>query len=777
MTDKYEKEDDEEYEDEEVSSESEDEYEDEAEDAEASDESGEDEDSVESWGYEEKKSRFSKEVIAGFAAVALLLTVFGVVVYKKRFPSADASGEVVTAGPEASLGSPQGTPPEVDPNDPFAEGAENNLGPQSEPGDGQQDDLLTAGTIGQPAGDGSGSGTSFVSTGTDVTGSGDLFASNSETTDLFASQTEPGTGSGNSPVTGGEFGSADSSLTSTATGQPEPFADDRRNVFGGPSSELADSGSSDPFPATSGVGGTTDPLGSYSTTDAGNSFDNPGLTDGSLSSSPGFDSTGTGSTPGLSSDNQFAQNDPSLGGNTGSTFPADSSSGFTSEPTGSTNDPLNNDPFGGPSTAMTSEPFGASSDNSAASDPFGEPSSSAASEPSGLFDRSPSGSLSDSGLNNPSGTGLSNGSGFDDPQPLNSNSEFGSSDSSLSSTDSTLDSSPLGTSSEPFGSNEPFGASDTGASDNGLSNPGLDASPVSNEPFGSSSDTAANDPFGNSSSDPKSGFDSGSSLSNSASEPANLFSGSDPASSSSGAATDPFQPPLTSTADGSGLPASTSASSTDSFGNESFSADSAGTTAAPTTFAGRPGNTGTYTVQAGDSYWNISKKVYGTAKYFQVLADYNSKTISDPQKMKTGAVIQTPDAAVLQSRLKTVRRPAPTGLTGRIESAGPANRSGITGLASSSGESVVVSRRPATQTEPSGILFNQQGYPMYRIGDTDTLTSIAAEHLGRASRWEQVYNMNRDQLQSPDKLQIGMVLKLPADASRVPLVDRTSSLR
>jgi len=37
--------------------------------------------------------------------------------------------------------------------------------------------------------------------------------------------------------------------------------------------------------------------------------------------------------------------------------------------------------------------------------------------------------------------------------------------------------------------------------------------------------------------------------------------------------------------------------------------------------------------------------------------------------------------------------------------------------------------------------------------------------------------MNRDQLQSPDKLQIGMHLKLPADASRVPLVDRTSSLR
>lgn len=90
---------------------------------------------------------------------------------------------------------------------------------------------------------------------------------------------------------------------------------------------------------------------------------------------------------------------------------------------------------------------------------------------------------------------------------------------------------------------------------------------------------------------------------------------------------------------------------------------------------------------------------------------------------------------------------------------------------------MTVSRRETKPKQPSGILFNQQGYPMFRIGETDTLTSIASDHLGRASRWQQVYNMNRDQLQSPDKLQIGMLLKLPADASRVPLVDRTSSLR
>jgi len=70
MTDEYEKEDDEEYEDE-------------VEDTEASAESeeSEDEDSVASWGYEDKKSRFSKEMLAGLINGLLFAVVAGVVAY------------------------------------------------------------------------------------------------------------------------------------------------------------------------------------------------------------------------------------------------------------------------------------------------------------------------------------------------------------------------------------------------------------------------------------------------------------------------------------------------------------------------------------------------------------------------------------------------------------------------------------------------------------------------------------------------------------------------
>jgi nucleoid-associated protein YgaU len=43
----------------------------------------------------------------------------------------------------------------------------------------------------------------------------------------------------------------------------------------------------------------------------------------------------------------------------------------------------------------------------------------------------------------------------------------------------------------------------------------------------------------------------------------------------------------------------------------------------------------------------------------------------------------------------------------------------------------------------------------------DTLSKIAKEHLGDASKYTAIFNANRDQLSDPDKIQPGQVLKLP----------------
>ena len=59
---------------------------------------------------------------------------------------------------------------------------------------------------------------------------------------------------------------------------------------------------------------------------------------------------------------------------------------------------------------------------------------------------------------------------------------------------------------------------------------------------------------------------------------------------------------------------------------------------------------------------------------------------------------------------------------------------------------------------------------MYRVGSTDTLSSIARNHLGRSSRWVQIYQMNRDILKDGNTLSVGATLKLPGDASQVQVV-------
>jgi nucleoid-associated protein YgaU len=178
---------------------------------------------------------------------------------------------------------------------------------------------------------------------------------------------------------------------------------------------------------------------------------------------------------------------------------------------------------------------------------------------------------------------------------------------------------------------------------------------------------------------------------------------------------------------------------------------------------------GTYIIQDGDSYWKISKTVYGTSKHFQALADYNKHLVKDPKRLKPQTSILTPSIATLTGQPETV---AIAGIEPSI---------GNNTTFASSTQSVSNSAAGTTvrrfQPPAQGIFFSAQGNPMYRIGKNDTLTTIADEHLGRWSRWQQIYQMNRDQLDDPNKLKLKMIIRLPADASTTPLVSRGREIR
>jgi len=153
-----------------------------------------------------------------------------------------------------------------------------------------------------------------------------------------------------------------------------------------------------------------------------------------------------------------------------------------------------------------------------------------------------------------------------------------------------------------------------------------------------------------------------------------------------------------------------------------------------------------YTVQADETYWSISKKLYGTVRYFQALAEHNRHRVGDPKHLRPGMKILVPEAELMEQ------------LYAKILPGGP--KPGL-----------------GTEPPPEGLYFTTNGQPMYRVGQEDTLGSIALKHLGRTTRWVEIYNMNQDVLKTPDRLRIGIVLKMPADASRIVYENDARAIR
>ena len=54
------------------------------------------------------------------------------------------------------------------------------------------------------------------------------------------------------------------------------------------------------------------------------------------------------------------------------------------------------------------------------------------------------------------------------------------------------------------------------------------------------------------------------------------------------------------------------------------------------------------------------------------------------------------------------------------------------------------------------------GEHTYTVAKGDTLSHIAKHFYGKASRWPAIFEANRDQLDDPDRIHPGQVLRIPA---------------
>ncbi|MGH7192688.1 MAG: LysM peptidoglycan-binding domain-containing protein, partial [Candidatus Saccharimonadales bacterium] len=72
---------------------------------------------------------------------------------------------------------------------------------------------------------------------------------------------------------------------------------------------------------------------------------------------------------------------------------------------------------------------------------------------------------------------------------------------------------------------------------------------------------------------------------------------------------------------------------------------------------------------------------------------------------------------------------------------------------------------PAPGREALAGSGHAQSARLYTVADGDTLFDIARHELGKASRWLEIYELNRDQLGDDfNYLAAGMQLQLPGDA-------------
>lgn len=154
-----------------------------------------------------------------------------------------------------------------------------------------------------------------------------------------------------------------------------------------------------------------------------------------------------------------------------------------------------------------------------------------------------------------------------------------------------------------------------------------------------------------------------------------------------------------------------------------------------------------YKVQPNDNYWTISEKVYGSGNYFKAIHEHNRLQHPESDKLSVGDVIEVlPEAELLK------RYPS---LCPKPRAAAPA-------------------KSLAVQTSAQ----QRVGRRIYVVEQGDTLFDIARHELGKASRWAEIYDLNREALgEDFDFLQPGTELNLPENARDTDAITRQNDER
>ncbi|MEM1099659.1 MAG: LysM peptidoglycan-binding domain-containing protein [Planctomycetota bacterium] len=154
---------------------------------------------------------------------------------------------------------------------------------------------------------------------------------------------------------------------------------------------------------------------------------------------------------------------------------------------------------------------------------------------------------------------------------------------------------------------------------------------------------------------------------------------------------------------------------------------------ADTAEAGSAETAKTYTVRSGDTFEGIARRELGASSRWVALAKANPTV--DPLKLRVGDVLRLPSPEV------PALDPDLAVLPG-------------TDVASDAAADAQLPPPPDPVT--------------YVVRSGDSLSTIAARFYADSSRWQAIFNANRDQLKSPHAVRIGMELRIPPAIAAAP---------
>jgi nucleoid-associated protein YgaU len=157
-----------------------------------------------------------------------------------------------------------------------------------------------------------------------------------------------------------------------------------------------------------------------------------------------------------------------------------------------------------------------------------------------------------------------------------------------------------------------------------------------------------------------------------------------------------------------------------------------------------------YTVKTGDSLYAIAKRFYGDGEYWKMIVEANRDKVGRDGSVQEGIKLALPNKRGL------IGHPDLVPVQTELDRPSTSDRATLPQMQEAALQRQVGQPLSNAKQNASG------SGKIITVEAGQTLSQIAAKHLGSSKRWKELLAANGDQLSKPEELREGMELRLPA---------------